>query len=74
MGSLKRGAELKHRLDANQLRGLSEEVAALSKEQDEARRTEIYIPMTPQEAADFESRQERISRIWAILSEHGFSR
>lgn len=30
--------------------------------------------MTPLEAADFESRQERISRIWAILSEHGFSR
>lgn len=74
MGSPKRDAELKHRLDANQLQGLREEVASLEKQQDEARRTEIYIPMTPQEAADFESRQERISRIWVILSEHGFSR
>ena len=74
MGSSRGGAELKYRLDAKQLRELREEVAALSNEQDEARRTEIYIPMTPLEAADFESRQERISRIWVILSEHGFTR
>jgi hypothetical protein len=74
MGSSKRDAELKHRLDANQLRELREEVASLGKQQDEARRTEIYIPMTKQETADFDSRQQRISHIWTILSEYGFKR
>jgi hypothetical protein len=66
--------EGKRRLSSDQLRELKEELDSLSKQQDQSRRAEIYIPMTPQEAVDFESRQERISQIWVILSEHGFTR
>jgi hypothetical protein len=65
--------EGKRRLSADQLRELKGELDSLSKQQ-QARRAEKYIPMTPQEAVDFESRQERISQIWVILSEHGFTR
>ena len=66
--------EGKRRLSSDQLRELKGELDSLSKQQDQSRRAEIYIPMTPQEAVDFESRQERISQIWVILSEHGFTR
>lgn len=53
---------------------MNDELESLRKQQAEARRTEIYIPMTTQESADFDSRQKRISRICAILSQHDFER
>lgn len=57
------------RLNALQLKTLAEELASLNKEQDEARQTEIYIPMTSQQYETFATRTQRISRIYAILSE-----
>ena len=66
--------EPKNRLSAKQLRELSDEVESLRKYQDEARITEIFIPMTRQQHADFEARQARISHICVILSEHSFKR
>jgi hypothetical protein len=65
--------ELKNRLDAAQLGTLVDELASLSKQQQEARLTEVYIRMSPQEIKAFDARSVRISQIYAILSQHGAS-
>lgn len=62
--------ELKNRLDAAQL-GTLDELASLSKQQQEARLTEVYIRMSPQEIKAFDARSVRMSEIYAILSQHG---
>lgn len=62
------------RLNSQQLKDLSNELAALSKQQSEARLTEVFIRMTKQEIEAFDLRAERISKIHAILSEHDAKR
>ena len=53
---------------------LSDELAALTKQQSDARLTEIFIRMTEAEIKAFDLRKERISRIHIILSEHDAKR
>jgi hypothetical protein len=62
------------RLNSQQLKDLSDELAALSKLQSDARLTEVYVGMTPQEIKAFDLRAERISQIHVILSEHDAKR
>ena len=62
------------RLDSQQLRELSDELAALMKQQSDARLTEVFIRMTPAEIKAFDLRTERISKIHVILSEHDAKR
>jgi hypothetical protein len=62
--------ERNHRLDSNQLLELGEELKSLKKKQRVTRSLAVYVGMSPGEAIDFDSRQERISRICAILSQH----
>jgi len=62
------------RLNAQQLKDLSDELAALSQQQADARQTEIYIRMTPQEIKDFDTRKNRISRIYVILHNNDLKR
>ena len=47
---------------------------ALMKQQHDARLTEVFVRMTPQEIKAFDLRAERISRIHVILSEHDAKR
>lgn len=61
--------ERQGRLDARQLGDLRDELAALMKQQDEARLTEVFFRMTEQELRAFDLRAERISRIHVILSD-----
>lgn len=58
------------RLNPQQLKELSDELAALTKQQSDARLTEVYVRMTQQEIEAFDLRTERISKIHVILSEH----
>lgn len=58
------------RLDSQQLKELSDELAALTKQQSDARLTEVYVRMTKQEVEAFDLRTQRISKIHVILSEH----
>ena len=62
------------RLNSQQLKDLSNELAGLSKQQSEARLTEVFIRMTKEETEAFDLRAERISKIHAILSEHDAKR
>jgi hypothetical protein len=62
--------ERKQRLNSNQLLELSEELKCLKKKQHATRSLEVYVGMSAGEGIDFESRQERISRICAVLSQH----
>ena len=62
------------RLNEQQLKDLSEELASLTKHQSEARLTEVFIRMSAQEIKAFDLRKERISKIYAILSEHDAKR
>jgi hypothetical protein len=62
------------RLNSQQLNHLSNELAALVKQQSDARLTEIFIRMTEQEIKDFDLRTARISSIHVILSEHDAKR
>lgn len=62
------------RLNPQQLQDLGDELAALTKQQSDARLTEVYIRMTPQEIKAFDLRAERISQIHIILSEHDAKR
>jgi hypothetical protein len=64
------GVERRGRLNAKQLKDLSDELAALAQQQSDARLTEVYIRMTPQEIKDFDKRKDRISAIYVILSHH----
>jgi polyhydroxyalkanoate synthesis regulator phasin len=62
------------RLNAEEIKALSDELAALAKKQSDARETEVYIRMTPQEIKDFDNRHDRISRIYVILGKHDSKR
>jgi hypothetical protein len=62
------------RLNSQQLKDLSDELAALMKQQSDARLTEVYVRMTQQEIKAFDLRKERISKIHVILSEHDAKR
>jgi hypothetical protein len=61
-------------LNAQEIKDLSDELAALAKKQSDARETEICLRMTPQEIKDFDDRQDRISRIYVILGDHDSKR
>jgi hypothetical protein len=58
------------RLDAQQLKVLSEELVALTQRQSDARLSEVFIKMSPHEVDDFDKRKARICRIYAILWKH----
>lgn len=58
------------RLNAQQLKDLDEELVALTKQQSDARQTEVFVGMNPRETKAFDLRAERISQIHMILSEH----
>jgi hypothetical protein len=62
------------RLDTHQLKELSNELAALSKQQSDARLLEVFIPMSKKEIEVFDLRTQRISKIHVILSEHDAKR
>ena len=66
--------ERQGRLNSQQLGDLSDELAALTKQQSGARLTEVFVRMTPEEIRAFDLRKERISRIHVILSEHDTKR
>ena len=66
--------ERKRRLNTQQLKDLSDELAALVKQQSDARLLEVFIRMTQQEIEAFDRRTERISKIHVILSEHDAKR
>ena len=62
------------RLNSQQIKDLSDELVALSKQQSDARLTEVFIRMTTQEIEAFDLRAERISKILGILGEHDAKR
>ncbi len=62
------------RLNSQQLHDLSDELAALIKQQSDTRPTEVLIRMNQAEIDAFDLRQERISKIHVILSEHDAKR
>jgi len=62
------------RLNSQQLNDLSNELAALAKQQSDARLDEVFIRMTEQEIKAFDLRKERISKIYVILNEHDAKR
>lgn len=62
--------EQQGRLNAQQLKDLGDELAALTKQQTDARLNEIFFRMTKQESKAFDLRTQRISQIHVILSEH----
>jgi len=62
------------RLNSQQLRDLSDELAALTKQQSDARLTEVFIRMTTEEINAFNLRRERISQIHVLLGEHDAKR
>jgi hypothetical protein len=62
------------RLNSQQLHDLSDELAALIKQQSDALMTEVFIRMNQAEIEAFDLRQERISKIHVILSEHDAKR
>jgi len=62
------------RLNSQQLSDLSDELVALNKQQSDARKTEVFIRMTQAEIEALDLRQERISKIHVILSEHDAKR
>jgi hypothetical protein len=66
--------ERQGRLNSQQLKDLSEEIAVLRKRQSDARLTEVFIRMTKQEIEAFDLRAECISQIHDILREHDAKR
>jgi hypothetical protein len=66
--------ERQGRLNSQQLKDLSDELAALMKQQSDARLTEVFVRMTQQEIGAFDLRAQRISKIHVILSEHDAKR
>ena len=62
------------RLNSQQLKDLSDELAILMRQQSEARLSEVFIPMTQQEIKAFDLRTERISKIHVILNQHDAKR
>jgi len=67
-------ADPKSRLNSQQLKELSDELASLGEQQCVARQTEMFIRMTPQEIEAFDLRTQRISKIHIMLSEHDAKR
>ena len=67
-------ADPKSRLNSQQLKELSDELASLGEQQSVARQTEMFIRMTPQEIEAFDLRTQRISKIHIMLSEHDAKR
>jgi len=67
-------ADPKGRLNSQQLKELSDELASLGEQQSDARQTEMFIRMTPQEIEAFDLRTQRISKIHIMLSEHDAKR
>ena len=62
------------RLNSQQLNALTDELATLMKQQSDARLMEVFIRMNEAEIEAFDIRQERISKIHVILSEHDAKR
>ena len=62
------------RIDSQQVKDLTDELAVLMKQQSDARMTEVFIRMTAEESAAFDLRAQRISRIHVLLSEHDVKR
>jgi hypothetical protein len=62
------------RLNERQLKALSDELATLMRQQSDARLTDVFIRMSQKEIDAFDLRQERISKIHVILSEHDAKR
>jgi hypothetical protein len=58
------------RLNSQQLKDLSDELAALTKQQSDARLLEVFVRMSEAEIKAFDLRTQRISRIHVLLSEH----
>jgi hypothetical protein len=55
------------RLSAQQIKTLTDELEALTKQQADARELEIYVRATSKDLKDFNARQERISAISIAL-------
>jgi hypothetical protein len=55
------------RLNAEQVKSLTDELEALTKQQADAQERQIFLPPSPKEIKDFDSRQERISAILVEL-------
>lgn len=66
--------ERQDRLNSQQLKDLSDELTMLTKQQSDARLTEVYIRMTKEEIEAFDLRKERIRQIYAILGKHDAKR
>jgi hypothetical protein len=62
------------RLNPQQLKYLSDELAILTKQQSDARMAEVFVRMSQAEIKAFDLRTERISKIHVILSEHDAKR
>jgi hypothetical protein len=62
------------RLSTEQLSELREELRSLNKQQDDSKELQMFVSPSKKEAADYEARQERISHIHVILSEHDIRR
>ena len=66
--------ERQGRLNSQQLKDLSDELSSLMKQQSDARLTDVFVRMTPQEIKSFDLQAERISQIHVILHEHDAKR
>jgi hypothetical protein len=62
------------RLNSQQLKDLNDELVILTKQQSDARLTEVFIRMNQKEIDAFDLRQERISKIHVLLSEYDAKR
>jgi len=62
--------ERQGRLTTQQLKDLNDELVILTKQQSDARLTEVFIRMNQKEIDAFDLREERISKIHVLLSEH----
>jgi hypothetical protein len=62
------------RLTPQQLQELSDELAALTKQQSDARLMEVYVRRTKDEIKAFDLITQRISKTYVILSERDAKR
>ena len=61
-------------LNSQQLNALSDELAALMRQQSDALQMGVFIRMSQAEIDAFDLRQKRISKINVLLSEHAAKR